>query len=1093
MMSAIKQGIRAENGRSVRPVSAGSRNFLVNLSWAYIFFVIYGSLVPLDFHYRSWNNAWQAFMNIPYLNLGIESRADWVANAVLYVPVGFLIATLFRRFRTHGTAFIGALLFSLLLAVSVEFTQIYFPPRTVSLNDIIAEFLGSMLGAFFAVRWSNRFMSLLATLAGNSDRLVAHLLKAYAIAYVAFSLFPYDFLVSIAEIEWKIHSDGWGWLIATEGLRGDPVLNLAKLFAEILAVVPLGSLLGRMTTRPWSPARALFLGALLGLLVESAQFFIATGVSQGISVLTRAIGMYLGGLLWYHRALFSPQQVAFGMRRFSLPLAVAYLITLMAVNELFGHRWMGIDFAKNTLQHVSFLPFYYHYYTTEQAALLSLVSVGLMYAPIGMLTWAYWRAPVLAMLMAVLIAGLIEMSKLFLVDLHPDPTNLLIAGFSAWASTKIINRIELVSTISGTERTPATADRSHIPVSEAVLESIQVPDVDEPKPDVFTLLKRPSWAGYMVFIAAIACAGLYVMHFPVQPLALGMFLAGYAALIWYRPQSIAFVVPVALALFDIAPWSGRFYFDEFDLLLLISVAIAHVRLPPAAPHVSQDFGFSLLAVLLATSYAVATVRGLLPWHLPEANDFSNYDSPYNALRIAKGVLWAFMLYRLFERLSSIGHNVRCLFALGLVAGLAGTVVVIIWERLAFPGIFNFTDVYRVSGPFSQMHTGGADIETYLTLSTPFLLVLLFEGKSRIVRLTGLMLLAGASYGLMVTYSRAGYAAYGIAIALLVAIPVSGRWFRIVVAGLVVLTVAVPILNGSFTQQRMSQSGTDFEVRQAHWNDALQLRDAGWITSLFGMGLGRFPEMHYWRSRERRASGYRLIFETGNRFLRLGTGGGLYVEQFVSIKPQHDYLLSLTARSDQANGKVSVSICEKWLLTSARCVSRSIDVSGNGRWMPVTVHLQSGDLGSGPWYAARPVKLSIYNSDTQRVDVDNLRLQSKEGRNLLLNGDFSRGMDSWFFSVDNDKPWHIWSMPVQVLFDQGWLGVVALMLFVAAGLWRAACDAWRGDAMAGAMLASGIGFLVIGILDSLVDSPRLLMLFMLLLLFCSRIGRSAQLS
>lgn len=1098
------------DARAVMQVSAGRRNALVYLSWAYIAFVIYGSLVPLDFQYRSWDNAWQAFMNIPYLNLGIDSRADWVANAVLYVPVGFLIATLFKRFGTpHAVvlAFVGSLLFSFALAVSVEFTQLFFPPRTVSLNDIIAEFLGSILGAVVAVRWSNRFMSLLSTLAGNPDRLVARLLKAYAIAYVAFSLFPYDFLVSVSEIEWKLHSDEWGWLVATASMNGGSVLTLAKLFAEVLAVVPLGLMLDRMTPeqRPFSPSRALFFGALLGLLIESAQFFIATGVSQGLSVLTRAMGMYLGALLWHHRALYPPQRVAFGLRRFGLLVGAIYLISLAAVNGLIGYRWMGIDYAMKALQDIHFLPFYYHYYTTEQAALLSLVSVCLMYAPIGVLSWAYWRPPMLAMSMAMLAAGFMESGKLFLADFHPDPTNLLIAGFFAWATAKMVNRIATTSSVRVTRRRTATPSRSGSLGDEAEVTSVRVAEINDRKPDTSAVasLRRPSWAGSIVLIAAFACVGLCVANFPVQPVALGLLLAGYAALIWYRTQFIPVVVPVALALFDLAPWSGRFYFDEFDLLLLTSVAVAFVRLPPAPRHGIRDRLFVFLVALLGLSYAIGTFRGLLPWRMPVVNEFTSYYSPYNALRVVKGVLWALILYRLFGRLSSIGHNVRRLFALGMIVGLAGTVVVIGWERFVFPGMFNFTDVYRVTGPFSQMHTGGADIETYLTLSTPFLIVLLFEGRSWVTRLFGAALLAGATYGLMVTFSRIGYAAYGIALAMALLLAMTKPdnrmriWFfrrgmAVFVLAALVLAVAVPIFEGSFAQKRLSRSGSDLGVRWAHWSDALQMRDAGLNTSLFGMGLGRYPETYYWRSREGRAATYRLGAETGNTFLRLEKGGQLYIEQFVAIKPRHDYVLSLNARSDQANAQVSISICEKWLLTSARCVSQSIDVTGNGRWLPVSVHLQSGDVGSGPWYAARPVKLSIYNSGDQLMDVDNMRLLTTDGRDLLTNGDFSRGMDRWFFTVDNYGQWHVDSLPVQVLFDQGWLGVVALSLFVVAGLWRAARDAWRGDAMAGAMLASSIGFLVIGSLDSLVDSPRLLMLFMLLVLFCSRGGSEHEL-
>jgi hypothetical protein len=113
---------------------------------------------------------------------------------------------------------------------------------------------------------------------------------------------------------------------------------------------------------------------------------------------------------------------------------------------------------------------------------------------------------------------------------------------------------------------------------------------------------------------------------------------------------------------------------------------------------------------------------LLPWQIPEINAFTNYYSPYNALRIAKGALWAFLLYGLFGRLASNGQNIRSLFAQGMVVGLAGTIAMLIWERFTFPGLFNFTDVYRVTGPFSQMHTGEQ-------ISRPFTINPIFSGAT----------------------------------------------------------------------------------------------------------------------------------------------------------------------------------------------------------------------------------------------------------------------------------------------------------------------------------------------------------------------------
>src|SRR5438552_18748213 len=49
-------------------------------------------------------------------------------------------------------------------------------------------------------------------------------------------------------------------------------------------------------------------------------------------------------------------------------------------------------------------------------------------------------------------------------------------------------------------------------------------------------------------------------------LAIGFLL--YAAILWRWPVGWLYAVPALLPLFDLAPWSGRFFFDEFDALVL---------------------------------------------------------------------------------------------------------------------------------------------------------------------------------------------------------------------------------------------------------------------------------------------------------------------------------------------------------------------------------------------------------------------------------------------------------------------------------------------------------------------------------------------
>jgi len=68
-----------------------SRSLLWLAALVYTAFVIYGSLVPLEFRSIPWDEAVARFAAIPWLALGVGSRADWVANLILYIPVGYLL------------------------------------------------------------------------------------------------------------------------------------------------------------------------------------------------------------------------------------------------------------------------------------------------------------------------------------------------------------------------------------------------------------------------------------------------------------------------------------------------------------------------------------------------------------------------------------------------------------------------------------------------------------------------------------------------------------------------------------------------------------------------------------------------------------------------------------------------------------------------------------------------------------------------------------------------------------------------------------------------------------------------------------------
>ena len=85
-----------------------------------------------------------------------------------------------------------------LVASIVEFVQIFFAPRTVSINDLIAEHLGSLIGIMLWVSTRQRLGSSLQQLIGGGRRAIQAFLMLYAVAYVVLSLFPYDFIFTSA-------------------------------------------------------------------------------------------------------------------------------------------------------------------------------------------------------------------------------------------------------------------------------------------------------------------------------------------------------------------------------------------------------------------------------------------------------------------------------------------------------------------------------------------------------------------------------------------------------------------------------------------------------------------------------------------------------------------------------------------------------------------------------------------------------------------------------------------------------------------------------------------------------------------------------
>ncbi|WP_431191960.1 hypothetical protein, partial [Rubrivivax gelatinosus] len=588
---------------------------------------------------------------------------------------------------------------------------------------------------------------------------------------------------------------------------------------------------------------------------------------------------------------------------------------------------------------------------------------------------------------------------------------------------------------------------------------------------------RPPRATPLAWLLLPPLLALALLYQPfAAPLALGLALA-FAAVAW-RPLLALVLIPAALPVLDLAPWTGRFFVDEFDLLLAGCVAVAAARVPRPGGAGRAPAPVVLAFVLLALSLAISGLRALWPLAWPDGGDWWSFTSPVNALRILKGAAEAWLVVVLWRRLAGAGAARAQAFGAGMVAGLALTVAWIVVERSAFAGPLDFAAGYRVTGPFSAMHRGGAYVECYLAIGLAFTLAAALQARRLWARVAALLLLAAGAYALALTFSRNGWAAGALALLVTAALALArpGRRGLVVAAAglLLAAAAALPVLLGSYAQERLGRSAQDLATRQAHWADALDLREPGLAAALFGEGAGGFPDLHYWRSREpRHAGSFHWRHEGGRGFLRLGPGAPLYVEQIVEPGAAAELRIAATLRRESAPAALSVALCRKTMRSSQDCRYARLEAAP-GEWAaaaPQTLAVPPGRL---------PLKLALLTpAEGPVLDVDAVTLQAAGGSELLANGGFDTGLARWFFSTDYEPAWHIDSLPVAVLFEQGWFGAAAWLLLLVVTAAVALAPQRRGLAPVPAAAGAFAALLASGLLNTVIDTPRFLLLALLL--------------
>ncbi len=420
------------------------------LALAVAAFAFYGSLLPFQFRWVPLDAAtWQFRFAMTGPSFGHVSRTNFLANTLLFIPIGFGIAGALLVDRASGVWRILrvaaiSLAMSACISITVEFLQIFVPGRVSSRADIEAQAAGSLVGL---IVWLAVGAPLTAWLrrahTRNPRSRLRQAFAGYAAIWTIVNLAPFDITFDLGELSSRFHS-GLITIVPFASAAREPARTAWDAFITLASAIPLAGL--GLTTRTGFGSRkadAFTVGAALVVLVEAAQVFIVShaadvtdvifgwiGVAVGTAVLSRALANGGGAL--------PLEDGGSGYRRAA---AVAAWCAVLA-----AYHWMPYDFTfrpaalHRKLAGLSLLPFNGYNAGSDLNALNELLTKLGLGAPLGMIAAFAGRrgAPVGRALIFwipawIVLFGAIEAGQLFLPSRFPDPTDVLVGAAGATA------------------------------------------------------------------------------------------------------------------------------------------------------------------------------------------------------------------------------------------------------------------------------------------------------------------------------------------------------------------------------------------------------------------------------------------------------------------------------------------------------------------------------------------------------------------------------------------------------------------------------------------------------------------------------------
>lgn len=413
------------------------------LAVTYTVFLIYGSLIPLDFHSISLSKVWEILWDSSRYRY--VSRSDVVANVLLYIPLAFFwqgLLWLRRGERAHLKATFILFLVCVNLSMAIEILQIFSTSRSFDLRDIVTNSSGSVIGLlawYWVGPWIMKRISQWQSVQGLTS-VAGALLPLYLFVLTVYKLMPFDLTLSPWELYQKFKRGSI--ILIPFGHSRTPFLEQINDFTMDFFVWLVVGLIWLFSSRKpavytWGKA------AIVVIVLEILQIFVNSRVSDITDIvcglLGTGIGVGLGALLIDRYPIISGTPAQYLYKKTWIVLAsfacIAWLMVILWY-YLFPFKFnFDTAFLDNRFNEINTLPFWVHFNADEFNAMADFLRILLMYAPLGAVlafisvSIDEWRLKKYSMQFALMIifsiALLVEFAQFFLPSHYPDITDVI--------------------------------------------------------------------------------------------------------------------------------------------------------------------------------------------------------------------------------------------------------------------------------------------------------------------------------------------------------------------------------------------------------------------------------------------------------------------------------------------------------------------------------------------------------------------------------------------------------------------------------------------------------------------------------------------